>query len=107
MWCAKLPSHILWQIPAPRGCSARLGGTAALGDSFTQMEDKINQASATEGSCQFVPTEKATAFRQNKPQASTNLSSSFPELCYIHCELATENLILNVAQPFHQIPLMC
>jgi len=53
--------------PAPRGCSARLGDTATLGDGFTQTEDKINQASAREGFCQPAPTEKATVFRQNKP----------------------------------------
>lgn len=93
--------------PDPRGCSARLGDTATLGDSFTQMEDKINQASAREGFCQSAPTEKATAFRQNKPLLPQTWGVPSTELCFIHHELATENLILNVAQPFHQIPFMC
>lgn len=71
---AKPPSHTLWQIPAPGGFSARLGGTDTLGDGFTQMGDKINKAPAGEGFCQFAPTKKATAFRQNKPQLPQTLA---------------------------------
>lgn len=71
---AKLPSHTLWQIPAPGGFSACLGGTATLGDGFTQTEDKINKAPAREGFCQFAPTKKATAFQQNEPQLPQTLA---------------------------------
>lgn len=71
---AELPSHTLWQIPAPGGCSTRLRGTAALGDGFTQTEDKTNKAPAGEGLCQFALTKKATAFRQNEPQLPQTLA---------------------------------
>lgn len=72
---AKLPSHTLWQIPAPRGFSARLGGTDTLGDGFTQTEDQINKAPAGEGCCQFALTKKATAFRQNEPRLPQTLAA--------------------------------
>ena len=71
---AKLPSHTLWQIPAPRSCSTRLRGTATLEDGFTQTEDKINKAPAGEGFCQFARTKKATAFRQNNLQLPQTLA---------------------------------
>lgn len=106
MWHAKLPSHTLWQIPAPRSFSACLGGTTTLGDGFTQAEDKINKAPDGEGFCQSALTEKTTAFQQNEPQLPPTLA--VPSLsCAAPLELDTENLILSVAQPFNQISLMC
>lgn len=99
---AKLPYHILRQIPAPWGCSMRLRDTTTLGDSCTQMEDKINKVPAGEGFCQFALTKKATAFQQNEPHlpqtlAVPSLSSAVPFV----------NWPVNVAWPLNHTPLTC
>lgn len=53
------------------------------------------------------PSQRSNCFSLEPTSASTNLSSSFMELFCTLSELGPEDLILNVAQPFNQIPLMC
>lgn len=94
--------------PTPYGRSQLLEAAWHIGEA-PPLSEMVSHKRRTR-STRFLPMctkSKGKFSSAERTSASTNLSSSFTELCCILSESAFEKLILNVAQPFNQIPLTC